>query len=98
MTIRGVHSEKDFESLKQAGEHILRSRLREHTSKANFAKSAVVYIHLTPGKEDAPEPEIIVETALADANKAEALYQLQQAKRFEQALVALTESTYEESK
>ena len=93
----GVHSEKDFESLKQAGDHILRDRLREHTNKAKYLKSAVVYIHLTPGKEDAPEPEVIVETALAEANKAEALYHIQQAKRFEQAIVALGDTTYEES-
>ena len=95
--MRGVHSEKDFESLKQAGEHILRDRLRSHASKANYAKSAVVYIHLTPGKEDAPEPESIVETTLAEANKAEALYHLNQAKRFEQAIAALADTTYEES-
>lgn len=95
--MRGIHSEKDFESLKQAGEHILRDRLRDHSSKGSFAKSAVVYIHLTPGKDDAPEPEVIVETALAEANKAEALFHLQQARRFEQALAALADTTYEES-
>lgn len=94
---RGIHSEKDFQTLKGAGEDILRARLREHTVKATQAKSAAVYIHLTPGREDAPEPEVIVETALADANAAEAMFHLQQAKRFEQAIVALGDTTYEES-
>ena len=95
--MRGVHSEKDFNTLKGVSHDILKERFREHTVKAARAKSLVVYIHLTPGKDTAPEPEVIVETTLADANKAEALFHLQQAKRFEEALAAIDETTYEES-
>lgn len=90
-------SEKDFNALKIASRAILEARNREHLSKASRGKVHAIYIKLTPGNEDAPTPELIVEDALADSNMAEALFHSREAERFNNAINILNETTYEES-
>jgi hypothetical protein len=90
-------SEKEFDALKMASKGILESRRQDHAGQARTHKCHAIYIQLTPGKEDAPTPELIVEKALADSNLAEAIFHAGEADRYEQALSALNESTNETS-
>ncbi|MDQ5861107.1 MAG: hypothetical protein M3536_02450 [Actinomycetota bacterium] len=90
-------TERDFESLKVAAMAILEDRHREHLSKSRRGKMHAIYIKLTPGHEDAPTPELIVEQALADSNVAEAMFHSREAERFNNAINILNETTYEES-
>lgn len=92
-----MHSEQDFNNLKEAAIAILEDRRREHLSKARRGKVHAVYINLTPGHEDAPTPELVTEKTLADSNVAEAIFHSREAERFNKAIIELNDTTYEES-
>jgi len=90
-------SEKDFDALKEAAIAILEDRRREHLSKARRGKIHAVYINLTPGNEDAPTPELVTEKTLKDSNVVEAIFHTREAERFNNAIIEIQNTTYEES-
>lgn len=79
-------------SLRDVSIAILHRHYREHSIKAQQAQELAVYIDLTPGRDEIPQAEGVVESAMRDANIAEALYHAQQAKRFGRALINLDDS------